>query len=262
MKQLTLLILFITLLSSSNSFAQQNTTTETTTRPMLRYESTTILDASNTEIAIDYAVVLPTNWDSSKAYPTLLAFPPGPQTRDMVNAGLEGYWAEEAVRRNWVVISPEKPNDKLFFQGNEVLIPAFLQEISEFYNLEGDKVHVGGLSNGGRSSFTVAAAFPELIHSITAIPGFLNEDSSEAFEAIAHIPINMYVGETDTQWVTAMQETLALLKATGAEDVSFEIVEGQDHVIRNLSGETLFDWLEIVHTKSMEQLKSESEGNN
>lgn len=259
---LSLLSFLLTIISSG--LAQENP--ELNNRAMLRYETATIQDASDTEIAIDYAVVLPANWDSTKTYPTLLAFPPGPQTRDMVNAGLEGYWAEEAVKRNWVVISPERPNDKLFFQGNEILIPAFLKTISEFYNFEGEKVHVGGLSNGGRSSFTVAATFPELIHSITAIPGFLNDDTVDAFKNIAHLPINMYVGESDTQWVTAMQETLALLKTSGAEDVSFEIVKGQGHVIRNLSGETLFDWLETAHSQSLERnlekSKIETEGEN
>lgn len=246
-------LLLITILTSY-AITQE----ETNTRPMLRYETTTVIDKTNTEIEINYAVVLPANWASDQAYPTLLAFPPGPQTRDMVNAGLEGYWAEEAIKRNWVVISPETPNDKLFFQGNETLIPDFLKALSEFYSFEGDKVHVGGLSNGGRSSFTVAAAFPELIHSITAIPGFLNEDSTEAFDTIAHLPINMYVGESDTQWVNAMQETLSMLKLSEAKDVSFEIVKGQGHVIRNLSGETLFDWLETAHANSI--LKEE--GNN
>ena len=232
--------------------AETNTETNTVySKAMSRYETATILDSSGTEIDIDYAVVLPANWDTTKAYPTLLAFPPGNQTRDMVYAGLEGYWAKEAVLRNWVVISPAKPNSQRFFEGSEVLIPSFIEIVSEFYKLEGDKVHVGGLSNGGRSSFAVAAAFPELIHSITAIPGFLNDDTLKAFEAIAHLPINMYVGESDLEWINAMQETLALLKTAGAETISFEIVEGQDHVIRNLSGATLFDWLETAHAQSM-----------
>ena len=237
--------------SQSNTNQENTKTDKISPHSMSRYETATILDSSGTEIDIDYAVVLPANWDTTKAYPTLLAFPPGNQTRDMVYAGLEGYWAEEAALRNWVVISPETPNNKRFFEGNEVLIPSFLEAISEFYNLEGDKVHVGGLSNGGRSSFALAAAFPELIHSITAIPGFLNDDTIKAFEAIAHLAINMYVGESDTQWVNAMQETLALLKTAGAENVSFKIVEGQEHVIRNLSGATLFDWLETAHAQSM-----------
>lgn len=250
MRYSLLVILLISLLTVLTVFV---TAQENTTQAMLRFETVTVTDPSETdkEMSIDYAVVLPANWNSEEAYPTLLAFPPGPQTREMVLAGLEGYWAEEAVSRNWVVISPETPNDTLFFQGNEQLIPNFLEKISTTYRFEGDKVHVGGLSNGGRSSFTVASEYPELIHSITAIPGFLNEENIEAFEAIAHLPINMYVGETDTPWVNAMQETLALLKTSGAEHVSFEIVNGQGHVIRNLSGQTLFDWLEASHEKSM-----------
>ena len=39
-----------------------------------------------------YALALPDGFDRSKTYPVLLAFPPGPQTEPMVDAGFGRYW--------------------------------------------------------------------------------------------------------------------------------------------------------------------------
>jgi hypothetical protein len=66
---------------------------------------------------IDYALILPDHFDKSKAYPVLLALPPGDQSRQMVEAGLNFYWEAEAKRRAWVVISPSAPSGESFYTG-------------------------------------------------------------------------------------------------------------------------------------------------
>src|SRR5271156_4114875 len=58
---------------------------------------------------IDYALVLPDRFDKTKPYSVLLALPPGDQSRQLVEAGLNLYWEAEAKRRGWVVISPAAP---------------------------------------------------------------------------------------------------------------------------------------------------------
>ena len=57
---------------------------------------------------IDYAVVLPEGYQPEKSYPVMLAFPPGPQTKAMVEAGLR-FWEGEGARRGYVVVSPVAP---------------------------------------------------------------------------------------------------------------------------------------------------------
>ena len=202
------------------------------------YQVMTLEDGTD----LTYALLLPPDFDETKPYPTLLALPPGPQTRDMVVAGL-GYW-RSGPQRGWVVISPVAPRGQLFFQGAEVVIPELLNEVSKTVTFEGDKVHIAGVSNGGRSSFRIALDYPERIHSIMVLPGFPpSEEDYSRLERIAHLPVVMYAGEQDTSWVEEMLRTEKALAELGAS-VSATVVANEGHVIQSLNGSTLFSSLE------------------
>ena len=61
---------------------------------------------------IDYAVVLPQDYRPGESYPVMLAFPPGPQTKAMVEAGVEPFATQfrhslESMR--WLVHSVIDP---------------------------------------------------------------------------------------------------------------------------------------------------------
>jgi pimeloyl-ACP methyl ester carboxylesterase len=208
--------------------------------PVVRYESMTMDDGA----VIEYALVLPAGFDARKAYPVLLALPPGPQTREMVQAGLDLYWRQGAIDNGWVVVSPASPDGTLYFQGAERYLPAFLAGIATQVTPEGGKYHVAGISNGGISAFRLLAEHPELVHSLLVAPGypFSAEDRRNLLES-TDIPVAMFVGEQDATWIPPMQETADALAAQGRE-VSLEIVPGEGHVIRSLSPDRLFALLE------------------
>ena len=84
------------------------------------------------------------DFDPSRAYPAVLALPPGPQTRDMASAALYP-WASEGRKRGWIGISPVAPG--LFFhQGAELHIPELLAHLRRQMKFEHDALHV--LSTG------------------------------------------------------------------------------------------------------------------
>ena len=208
---------------------------------MIAYHTLTMTD--NTQV--DFAVVLPENFDTTQTYPILLALSPGPQTKEMVQWGLDNYWAKEAIRRGWIVLSPVAPQGVLFFKGSEAYIPEFLTQTARLYRPEGGKYHVGGVSNGGISAFRVALNDVEQVHSITVLPGFPRSDGDkQRLETLTGIPVAMFVGEQDTSWVERMEATAQALDDQG-EQVSLDIVAGEGHVIQSLTGgEALFDLLE------------------
>lgn len=193
---------------------------------------------------VQYGVVLPPDFDPAQTFPVLLAFPPGAQTQEMVAAGLEGYWATEAQKRGWVVVSPAAPGGVLFFEGSEAIVPEFLARIAELYRPEGGKFHLAGISNGGISAFRVAVNQPALFHSLVVLPGLppTGEDS-EKLAVLAGIPVRMFVGERDAGWRQLMEDAANELSRQGV-DVALEIVPGEGHVIRSLEGEQLFDLLD------------------
>jgi hypothetical protein len=196
------------------------------------------------ETILEYGVVLPPDYDATRESPVLLALPPGPQTKAMVVAGVDGYWGREGQNRGWVVISPIAPEGVLFFNGSERLLPEFLDRIAALYPPEGGKFHLAGISNGGISAFRIAVAQPERFHSLTAVPGFPQTADFDKLEQLTAIPIALFVGESDASWVERMEATAAELDRLGGQ-VSLEIVPNEGHVIQSLNGgKRLYDILE------------------
>lgn len=199
---------------------------------MFDYQTMTL----NNNQKLQYVTILPLNFKPEQRYPILLALPPGDQSRAMVDWGLTEYWAHEAVIQGWVVISPTAPEGQLFFHGAETVIPEFLTRIAKQHPPEGDKFHIGGISNGGHSGFRLAVEYPELFHSLTVLPGYPpTPDDFQRLDKLANIPVTMFVGAGDKSWVESMRKTKAKLNRLHIP-VTLEIVSGEGHVIQSLMG--------------------------
>lgn len=192
---------------------------------------------------VHYKIILPNAYDPAKAYPGVLAFGGGPQTMEVVEGTIRRFWREQAEQRGYLVVLPAAPDGVLFFEGGERIFPEFLEKILMDYKIKDNKFHVTGMSNGGVSSFHVAALYPQYFRSITVFPGYLPEDNAERVKRIANMCINMYVGELDTGWLEDMQQQSAKFRAKGM-NVTFAIEKGQGHVPATLAGagaKRLFD---------------------
>ena len=207
-----------------------------------------VLDKS-TSIAgllLHYQVVLPKDYDPEKAYPAVLAFPPGSQTQDMVFVTLQRNWAPEAQRRGYIVVIPTAPSGRLFFEGGAQVFPEFLKQLLAEYKIRGNRFHIAGMSNGGISAFYIAARYPEYFTSVTGFPGFLPDASPERMNALAGKCIFLHVGELDVDWLHTMQEQAAAFRAKG-NPVQMTVEKGESHVIGTLTGQgaaRLFDEIE------------------
>jgi predicted esterase len=191
---------------------------------------------------LEYALLLPPDFDTNTTYPTLLALPPGGQTKDMVEAGF-GYW-RDGTQRGWVIISPIAPNGQLFYGASASYLPALLEEVAKTVKFEDNKVHLAGISNGGLSAFRLALDYPELFHSLLVAPGFPPEQADgDNLTRLKELPIAMYVGEQDTSWLEQTKRTAEVLEAVGAK-VMVTIVPKNGHIIQDLNTKILFDVLD------------------
>ncbi|TDI29498.1 MAG: hypothetical protein E2P03_10105 [Acidobacteria bacterium] len=206
-----------------------------------------------------YALVLPHHFDPQSEYPALLALPPGPQTKERVEAGLSRYWGREAAGRQWIVVSPIAPGERLFFQGSEKFIPQLLDAIQERFLIEGDKFHLAGVSNGGRSAFRVALNWPERFHDLIVLPGFPpNGRDFSRLDRLQGIPIYMFAGGKDKKWVAEEERTAEELKKLDIE-AHLEVFPGEGHVPASMDGERLMDLLETLRPASPVAAQSASE---
>jgi len=202
-------------------------------------------------VTLHYKVVLPKDYDAAKAYPAVLAFPPGGQGADMVMTTLVRNWLPEAERRGYIVFVPAAPNGRLFFEEGARVFPEFLDKMLAEYKIRDNKFHVAGMSNGGISAFYIAASYPQYFWSVTGFPGYLPPatpaDATPArMNALAKMCINMHVGEYDSGWVQEMKDQVAQFRAKGFT-VRFTIEKGESHVLGTLQGPgaaRLFDEIE------------------
>ena len=77
-------------------------------------------------VTVEYKVIRPPNFDPAKAYPAILAFPPGSQDMDMVQIGIVTNYRAEAERRGYIVIEPAAPNGVSFPRGGDRIFPQLI----------------------------------------------------------------------------------------------------------------------------------------
>jgi predicted peptidase len=183
-----------------------------------------------------YKVILPKDYTPDKAYPAILAFPPGGQTMDMVSVTLNQNWAGEAQQRGYIVVIPAAPGGRLFFEEGARVFPLFLDQLLAEYKIRDDKFHIAGMSNGGISAFYIATSYPRYFLSVTGFPGYLPDATPQRVAALGGMCINMHVGELDTGWLEDMQRQASQFRAKGMT-VRMTVEKGQSHVIRTLTGE-------------------------
>jgi poly(3-hydroxybutyrate) depolymerase len=179
---------------------------------------------------VEYKVVLPEPFDPARAYPTVLAFGGGPQTMQMVDSGLNRYWAAEARRRGYIVVSPAAPQGQLFFENGAKIFPEFLEMILHDFKVQGGRMHIAGFSNGGISAFHIASLYPTYFWSVTGFPGILNDATSVKVEALKPMCLFMHVGGRDLDWRGAMEQQSEMFKQKGYT-VQFRVEENQNHVL-------------------------------
>jgi dipeptidyl aminopeptidase/acylaminoacyl peptidase len=196
---------------------------------------------TNDGTTLEFAEIYPEGLDLNKEWPVLIAFPPGNQDRSMVDWGLNTYWIDWTVQRDWIVISPVAPDGISFYNGSSVYVPELIEWIKQEYHVEGDLLHMAGVSAGGYSGFRVAIDYPEYFISLTVLPGVPpeEEDHDKLFK-LEDIIVTMYVGQNDEGWVEETRTTAQELEDLGVQ-VTFLIFPLQGHVINSITPAMLFN---------------------
>lgn len=193
-------------------------------------------------------VIYPDEYDPAKPTPTLLTFPPGGQDLVMVDYSFN-WWGREAIKRGWLLLGAAAPPAAQWPYLARDLLGFLMQSLLERYNVEGGKFHLAGFHTGGTSVFAAALGYPELVRSMTAIPGMLPaKEDAALLGRLKGIPVTMFVGETDTQFVGPMRALQEQLTKAGATS-TLEVIPsaGQElTVFRDAGAAVLFDRMALA----------------
>lgn len=200
---------------------------------------------------IEYALVLPRNFDETKTYPALLGLSGENQARGSINYCLNNFWGMQAVYHEWIVIAPAAPGGDRYFYGDAYrYIPELLDFVEDRFHIEGGKFHIAGRSNGGTSAFRIATNFPERFFSVTGFPGYAKPgDDFEGLENLEGMIITMFYGEKDLGPARRQSiRSLRQLKKLGIPSTLKEFA-GESHIPLSLLGDAMMTYLDSVREK-------------
>jgi predicted peptidase len=186
-------------------------------------------------VTLYYKVIVPKDYDPTKEYPAVIAFPGGTQTIPMVDGMIARNLRLQAEKRGYIVVVCAATAAGLFYEGGDVVFPAFLDKLLSDYKIRGRKFHIAGISNGGLSAFHIAASYPQYFWSVTGFPGYLLDATDKRVGALKGMCLNMHVGEMDRDWLDTMQKQSMMFRAKGMK-VRFTVEKGQGHVMTTLEG--------------------------
>jgi enterochelin esterase-like enzyme len=196
---------------------------------------------------IDYVLLVPAGRELGQPGKVLFTFPPGGQDLDLTTRIVEDRWRDEALARDWVVVSPAAPKTGLFYSdASAALVPELLDKIAADYPPENGRFDLAGVSNGGLSAFKAALSYPDRFRSLVVFPGYSQDGGDDPnLSKLKDIGVGMFVGSEDSGWRTASEQTEQTLKDLGYT-VELHVVEGEGHIIESLTGADLFDAIERV----------------
>lgn len=193
---------------------------------------------------LSYSVILPDDYDQDKSYPTLIGFGPGNESEEAARFGLAAFWGQQSAQRGWIVIGVVKPPGNWRSTRGTSYMREILGRMASTYKVRGDKFHFAGCSNGGNSAMYLAQELPELLHSLTVLPG----SPSGSRKRMAHLKgvrVNLFVGELDTGWKSVAMKTDRTLQELGVR-CRLKVFPGEGHVIMALYRGQLLTFLDDV----------------
>jgi predicted peptidase len=147
----------------------------------------------------------------------------------------------------FIVISPQCPqNDWWSDETMQLALLALLDEVSDAYAIDEDRLYVTGLSMGGYGTWGLVARQPNRFAAIAPICGGGDPAKAASF---AHVPVWAFHGGKDSVVpVRRTQEMIEALRATGAE-ARLTIYPDAEHDswTETYANPKLYEWL-LSHT--------------
>ena len=192
---------------------------------------------------LDYAMLLPEDFDPDAAYPVLVGMPPGTESRSAIDFGMTAFWGLQAASRGWVVISPEAPEEGWFSPDGGRYLEALLDDVRGRVRAEGNRFHMVGCSNGGISAFHLALESPTSFHTLTVIPGAPRDEDFQRLSRLRNLRVTMVVGELDDPWLRGAEVTAARLEELDVQ-TDLEVIPDEGHLLGSLSDGALIRLLD------------------
>jgi predicted peptidase len=185
------------------------------------------------DIALNYLLSLPSNYDKSQQWPMILFLHGAGERGDDLNLVAKHGPPKRAARGDdlpFVIVSPQCPEYHWWSDFPEALI-GLVDETIATYSVDRNRVYLTGLSMGGFGTWHLSRAYPDRFAASAPIcgglPWHLNAEKSALL--LKNMPIWVFHGEKDPVVSVDMSiEMVTALKAAG-NDVQFTVYPDLEH---------------------------------
>lgn len=205
------------------------------------------------KLRLNYLLYLPGDYDSTdKKWPLILFLHGAGESGDDL----------EIVKRNgipkivdnddtypFIAVSPQCPEGYSWENQFEAL-DLMLDEITDNYNIDEDRIYVTGLSMGGYGAWDLAMIFPNRFAAIIPICG--GTAYPELIESLKELPIWAFHGAKDD--IVPVEETRVLVNALKELGCNIKYTEypdaGHDSWTKTYNNPKVYEWLLSQKRKS------------
>lgn len=179
------------------------------------------------DVSMKYLLYLPEDYDQQERWPLLLFLHGGGERGDDLELlKMHGPPKLAAAGKQFpmIIVSPQCPPDERW---QSVTLLALLDDLSEKYNVDEDRIYLTGISMGGFGLWALAFDAPDRFAALAPICG-----GGETYwaKSIKHIPAWAFHGELDDGVpVRRSQEMVDALTAAGG-DPKLTIFPGVGHI--------------------------------
>ena len=202
------------------------------------------LTAQGQTITSNYLLYLPEAYGKKKSWPLILFLHgAGERGSDLYLVKLYGppKFLETKKDFPFIVVSPQCPV-KDWWPNRIDSLMALLDDVTDRYNVDIERVYLTGLSMGGYGTWALAGQYPERFAAIVPICG--QGDVSDA-DALKDTPMWVFHGAKDTTVPLSNSEEMVAAVREAGGNVKFTIYPeaGHDSWTETYNNEQLYEWL-------------------
>lgn len=195
-------------------------------------------------IEIKYHIILPENYNKSKTYPAMLAYPPGSQGKTSADWALSEFWGTAAGTKDWIIVVPVAPKNGWINHPSHHALNDLLKTVKRNYEIEDGKFHMVGFESGARPAATFALMSKQYFQSLTIISSYaLERWDDEDLRSFNIMPVKMIVGGDDEHGLAAAHRVEGLFKQFEVE-YDLEIIPNEARHLPSLRNAALIEKIE------------------
>jgi predicted peptidase len=146
----------------------------------------------------NYVVYIPTMYDPNTPMPMIVFLNGqgecGSDGLKQISVGLGTAVMNDLTRWPFIIAFPQKQVEKALWETEDAMVMAIVDEVRRDYNIDGSRIYLTGLSQGGHGTWAIAALHPELFAAIVPICGWGDE---EIAAKLVGMPVWTFHGDQD-----------------------------------------------------------------